>query len=88
MAATTTIPIIFVSATDPVAAGLVPSLNQPGGNVTGVSLIGCALEAKRLGLLHQLVPNASTLGVLINPKYPGAKIQSQEVQETQSDVCF
>jgi putative ABC transport system substrate-binding protein len=86
MAATTTIPIIFISATDPVAAGLVPSLNRPGGNVTGVSLIGSVLEAKRLGLLHQLVPNASTLGVLINPKYPGAKIQSQQVQETAANI--
>jgi putative tryptophan/tyrosine transport system substrate-binding protein len=86
MAVTTSIPIIFVSATDPVAAGLVPSLNRPGGNVTGVSLIGSVLEAKRLGLLHQLVPNASTLGVLINPKYPGAKIQSQQVQETAANI--
>jgi putative tryptophan/tyrosine transport system substrate-binding protein len=86
MAATTTIPIIFVSATDPVAAGLVPSLNRPGGNVTGVSLIGSMLEAKRLGLLHQLVPNASRLGVLINPKYPGAKIQSQGVQEAAAHI--
>ena len=50
MAATTSIPIIFVSATDPVATGLVPSLNRPGGNVTGVSLIGSVLEAKRLVL--------------------------------------
>jgi putative ABC transport system substrate-binding protein len=86
MAATSSIPIIFVSATDPVAAGLVPSLNRPGGNVTGVSLIGSVLEAKRLGLLHQLVPNASTLGVLINPKYPGAKIQTQEVEETAAQI--
>ena len=86
MAATTIIPIIFISATDPVAAGLVPSLNRPGSNVTGVSLIGSVLEAKRLGLLHQLVPNASTLGVLINPKYPGAKIQAQQVQETAANI--
>jgi len=86
MAATTSIPIIFVSATDPVATGLVPSLNRPGGNVTGVSLIGSVLEAKRLGLLHQLVPNAPMLGVLINPKYPGAKIQSQAVQETAARI--
>jgi len=86
MAAKTSIPIIFVSATDPVVAGLVPSLNRPGGNVTGVSLIGSVLEPKRLGLLHQLVPNASTLGVLINPKYPGAKIQSQAVQETAAHI--
>ena len=51
-----------------------------------VSLIGSVLEAKRLDLLHQLVPNASTLGVLINPKYPGAKIQSQAVQEMAAHI--
>ncbi len=81
MAATKTIPIVFVSATDPVAMGLVASLNRPGGNVTGVSLIGVELEAKRLELLHELVPHAETLAAIINPDYPGATIQSQELQD-------
>ena len=79
-AATTTVPIIFVSATDPVATGLVASLNRPGGNVTGVSLIGSALEAKRLELLHGLVPKASTIAVLLNPNYAAVKSQSEEVE--------
>jgi putative tryptophan/tyrosine transport system substrate-binding protein len=80
-AATSTIPIVFVSAADPVRAGLVTSLSRPEGNVTGINMIGAMLEAKRLELLRELVPQASIIGVLINPKYPAAKIQTQEVQE-------
>ena len=80
-AATSTIPIVFITAADPVKTGLVASLNRPEGNVTGISMIGATLEAKRLELLHEVVPKASTIGVLINPKYPAAKIQAQEVQE-------
>jgi ABC-type uncharacterized transport system substrate-binding protein len=80
-AATTSIPIVFVTAADPVRAGLVASLSRPEGNVTGINMIGATLEAKRLELLHELVPKASIIGVLINPKYPAAKTQAQEVQE-------
>jgi len=80
-AATSTIPIVFVSAADPVRTGLVASLSRPEGNVTGINMIGAVLEAKRLELLHEVVPQASIIGVLINPKYPAAKIQTQEVQE-------
>ena len=80
-AATTAIPIVFISAADPVKTGLVASLNRPGGNVTGVSLLASAIDAKKLGLLRELVPAASAIGLLINPKYPAAKSQSGEVQE-------
>jgi len=80
-AATATIPVVFVSAADPVKAGVVASLNRPGGNVTGVSLLGSALEAKRLGLLHEIVPNAASIGVLVNPKYPDANLELRELQE-------
>jgi putative ABC transport system substrate-binding protein len=80
-AATTTIPIVFVSATDPVWAGLVASINRPGGNVTGVSMVGSALEPKRLELLHGLVPKASTIAAIVNPNYPAAKTLTQEAQE-------
>jgi putative ABC transport system substrate-binding protein len=81
-AATSTIPIVFVSAADPVQTGLVASLNRPGANVTGVSLIASSLDAKKLGLLHELIPNASVIAALTNPKYPGAKGQTEEVRET------
>jgi putative tryptophan/tyrosine transport system substrate-binding protein len=80
-AATTKIPIVFVSAADPVKTGLVASLNRPGGNVTGVSLLASALDAKKLELLRTLAPKAATIGVLINPNYPAAKAQSDEAQE-------
>lgn len=62
--ATSSVPIIFSSATDPVVLGLVSSLNRPGGNITGVYVMTNALEAKRLGLLSELISNASTIGVL------------------------
>jgi putative ABC transport system substrate-binding protein len=81
-AATSTIPIVFVSAADPVRTGLVASLNRPGGNVTGVSLIAAALDEKKMGLLHELAPKAAVIAGLINPNYPGAKTQASEVQET------
>jgi putative tryptophan/tyrosine transport system substrate-binding protein len=81
-AATAKIPIVFVSGgDDPVTAGLVASFNRPGGNVTGVSWIASALVAKRLELLHQLVPKALVIGVLVNPNYPDADLQLRELQE-------
>jgi putative tryptophan/tyrosine transport system substrate-binding protein len=79
-AATTKIPIVFVSAADPVKTGLVASLSRPGGNVTGVSLLASALDAKKLDLLRELVPQVSTIGALINPSYPEAKSQANEFE--------
>jgi ABC-type uncharacterized transport system substrate-binding protein len=67
-AATTTIPIIFASGGDPVKLGLVASLNRPGGNVTGVSFVSAALGGKCLGLLHELLPGAVRVGVLVDPQ--------------------
>jgi putative ABC transport system substrate-binding protein len=80
-AATSAIPIVFTAGGDPVQSGLVVSLNRPGGNATGISLLTTAPEAKRLGLLHELVPSAALIGVLINPNYPEAEVQWREVQE-------
>ena len=70
--ATSTIPIVFYTGGDPVEAGLVESFNRPGGNVTGVSFMNTALTGKRLGLLHQLVPLASRVAMLVNPFNPSA----------------
>jgi putative tryptophan/tyrosine transport system substrate-binding protein len=70
MAATRTIPIVFTTAADPVAAGLVASLNHPGGNVTGVTLISSELAPKRLELLHELFSGATKIALLTNPKNP------------------
>jgi ABC-type uncharacterized transport system substrate-binding protein len=69
-AASTTIPIVFTFGGDPVQAGLVASLNRPGGNVTGVSFFGTMVSAKALGWLHELVPTAAIIGLLVNPKFP------------------
>jgi putative ABC transport system substrate-binding protein len=80
-AATSAIPIVFTAAADPVAAGLVVSLSRPGGNATGVTNYLTDLGAKRLELLHELVPNATTIGMLVNPSYPGIESQRKDVKE-------
>ena len=69
-AATTTIPIVFVSGGDPVKLGLVDSLSRPGGNVTGITFISAQLGAKNLGLLHELRPGATRIAVLVDPSFP------------------
>jgi putative ABC transport system substrate-binding protein len=78
--ATTTIPIVFATASDPIKLGLVASLNRPGGNITGATLFGHELGAKRLDLLHQLVPTAAIIGVLINPNNASAEIDTKEIE--------
>jgi putative tryptophan/tyrosine transport system substrate-binding protein len=76
-----TLPIVFVIGGDPVSFNLVASFNRPGGNITGVSLVTNALGAKRLGLLHDLVPNAAVIGLLVNPDNPNAGPMRKDVQE-------
>jgi len=80
-AATSTIPIVFTSGVDPVKIGLVESLNRPGGNVTGIAFLSLALEPKRLGFLHELVPQATDIAVMLNPTLPDSENQLREVQE-------
>jgi putative ABC transport system substrate-binding protein len=81
MAATKTIPVLFATGTDPVKFGLVASLSQPGGNVTGVHVFVRQMEGKRLGLLRELVPTAALIAVLLNPNNPPAATQLKDVQE-------
>ena len=71
-AATVTTPIVFIHALDPVKLGFVASLNRPGGNATGVALFSFTVESKKLELLHELVPKAVVIGVLVNPRNPNA----------------
>jgi putative tryptophan/tyrosine transport system substrate-binding protein len=85
-AATSTIPIIAVFVGDPVESGLVASLNRPGGNITGISGINGTLETKRLGLLHELVQRAMTLGLLLNPNFPAAARQLKDMQEAARSI--
>jgi putative ABC transport system substrate-binding protein len=80
-AATTTIPVVFINGGDPVRAGIVPSLNRPGGNVTGASFFGVDLAAKQLSLLNEIVPNAAVIGFLLDENVPDAVAQVPAVQE-------
>jgi putative ABC transport system substrate-binding protein len=79
-AATTTIPIVFFTGGDPVALGLVASLNRPGANVTGSSILTAELGPKRLQLIGQLIPNAAALGVLADPAFPGVQSMIADLQ--------
>jgi putative ABC transport system substrate-binding protein len=79
-AATTTIPIVFSVATDPIAMGLVASLNRPGGNLTGMANLMVELGQKQLELLHELVPAVTIMAALVNPNFPAADNQVQDMQ--------
>ena len=80
-AATASIPIVFETGLDPIKLGLVASLNRPGGNITGVTQLSSELLSKRLGLLHDVLPAAATIGFLVNPTYPGAESQARDLQD-------
>jgi putative tryptophan/tyrosine transport system substrate-binding protein len=77
--ATATIPIVFTTGGDPVGLGLVPSMNRPGGNVTGVAFLVSELISKQFDLLHDLVPKAAAIGLLVNPNNPQAETQLRDV---------
>ena len=79
-AATSTIPIVFMTSADPVQVGFVASLSRPGGNLTGVASLGTETNRKRLQLLHELLPNAGTIAALVNPTFPGSDIQTKDLQ--------
>jgi putative ABC transport system substrate-binding protein len=81
-AATKDIPIVFINGGDPVRAGIVPSLNRPGGNVTGASFFGVDLAPKQLSLLHDFVPTAKVIGLLVDQNVPDAIAQLPSVKET------
>jgi putative ABC transport system substrate-binding protein len=78
--ATTSIPVVTIFSTHPVKSGLISSLSHPGGNVTGVSNLATAMEPKRVGLLHELVPQAKAFGALINPDFPTFADQLADIQ--------
>jgi len=79
-AATSGIPIVFVIGNDPVKLGVVTSFNRPGANITGVYILTTSLEAKRLGLLHELIPRAEVISVLLNPNLPSTQDQLTQLQ--------
>jgi putative ABC transport system substrate-binding protein len=85
-AATATLPVVFTVATDPIRSGLVSSLQRPGGNLTGSSGFQAELEAKRLGLLHELRPDATTIGVLVNPKVAYIDTQLNDIRSAAASI--
>jgi putative ABC transport system substrate-binding protein len=87
-AATSTTPIVFMIGNDPITAGLVASYNRPGGNVTGVNILTATLEAKRIVLLHELVPQADPVAFLLNPNNPVADGQLADAQEAARTIAL
>jgi putative tryptophan/tyrosine transport system substrate-binding protein len=85
-AATTTIPIVFVISDDPAKLGLVASLNRPGGNATGINFVVAELGSKQLGLLHELVPTAARIGLLVNPNTPLTDSVTKDVMAAASAI--
>jgi putative ABC transport system substrate-binding protein len=85
-AATTTIPIVFITGSDPVALGYVASFNRPGGNITGVTQLTTMLGAKRIGLLLELVPNADPIAILVNPSFPATAVFLKDAIEAAAAV--
>src|SRR5262249_14721205 len=85
-AATSSIPIVFVTGTDPVDAGLVTSLNRPNANLTGVHVLTVLLSAKRQELLRELVPSAATVAMLVNPSNPQNQFELPEVESTAAKI--
>jgi putative ABC transport system substrate-binding protein len=84
--ATSTIPIVFGIGSDPVSAGLVDSVNRPGANVTGATLLTTLMEPKRFGLLRELAPGVAVVGVLLNPTFPPAASQLQALEEAARSI--
>ena len=78
--ATSTIPIVFAIGGDPIKLGLVASYNRPGGNATGANILAAEMDGKRLGLLHEMMPNVSRVGVLLNPNFPAYADQLNDLQ--------
>ena len=86
MAATSTIPIVFVVGGDPIASGLVTSLSRPGGNITGVSFASAPLQPKRLGLLHELVPPPATIAWLLDPSVSNFELEVRDVESAAREL--
>jgi putative ABC transport system substrate-binding protein len=84
--AAATIPIVFVIGGDPVAEGLVTSLSRPGGNLTGVTFFGNRLSAKRVEMLHELIPGTSVIAILVDPTFPEAVAELREVEEAAGTI--
>jgi putative ABC transport system substrate-binding protein len=84
--ATTTIPIVFVAGGDPIKDGLVASFNRPGGNITGVTIISSLLVSKQFELLHELVPRAGVIGILLNPSNPNVGFELSDLQSAAQTV--
>src|SRR5262249_1182430 len=86
MAATTTIPVLFIAGFDPVKLGFAKSFNRPAANARGVSIYASELLAKRLELLRELVPTAARVTLLINPKVPAAEIETKDMQAVAAGI--
>src|SRR5262249_10132883 len=87
-AATSTIPIVFTTGADPVKLGFVASLNRPGGNATGVNFFTAELGSKQAGLLHELIPAAAHVGLLVNPNFPATDAQTRDVTTAAAAIGF